>query len=310
MSYDVAKKLAHVLYSLLGETSLERGPLRKSISRSELKGSSAARRVRRSRQTGDKMTSKSLFKVSGISHKLFGAGVALVALIAGVTYAAQMPSSFFDPEQPQRVPAVYEKAYIPQGYDNNDIVEVVLEGMFSSACWRPADIKVEVDHDRRKVLVGPAAYQYPGLCAQMVMRFDRVVPIGVLRSGVYDLVQATDGRKLGEIPVAVATTEEPDDYLYAPVEQAFFRDQGRSGQLIIAGHFPNDCWILDEVRVRVGDDVIVVQPIAKIERRRTCQEGSYPFHNISMIDFVQKGRYLLHVRSANAKSVNSMVEMQ
>lgn len=214
------------------------------------------------------------------------------------------------PVEPQKVPAAYTHAYIPAGFDSNDDVEVVLEGMFSSSCWRPADIQVAVDHDQRKVFVGPAAYMYPQrLCAQMIMPFDRVVSLGMLKAGVYELVQATDGAVLGKIPVSAAVTDAPDDFTYAPISQAFFKAGTGSGELMIVGNFPNNCMSLDEVRVGVQKDVVVVQPIAKVEKRRDCKDGSFPFNSSTIVNFIPNGRYLMHVRSANAKSINTLIDV-
>lgn len=132
---------------------------------------------------------------------------------------------------------------------------------------------------------------------------------GVLKPGTYKLIQATDGADLGEIPVQAAQSERPDDFMYAPVSQAFFKKRGADGDVTLAGNFPNSCMQMDEVKVTLEPKVIVLQPIAKIDKRLGCHDGHYPFQVKTKIPNIPAGRYLLHVRSMNAKSINSLVDM-
>lgn len=250
---------------------------------------------------------KNRFVALNVARTLFAGLMAAGTLVASNANAQTAPL----PSEPTKVPAAYEKAYIPVGFDSNDQVEVTLEGRFSSSCWRPADIQVAVDHDKKEAYIGPAAYKYPQLlCAQMVLPFDRTVNLGLLQKGDYKLIQATDGKVLGTIPVKQATTDAPDDYLYAPVSQAYFKGGVGGGRLTIAGNYPNNCMMVDQVKIDVQPDVIVVQPIAKIEKRRDCKDGSFPFTNTTMLNFMKSGHYLLHVRSMNSKSINNLVDVK
>jgi hypothetical protein len=235
-----------------------------------------------------------------------GAFVAAIAF-AGAAFGQTVPPIM---TEPTKIPAAYQTAYIPGGFDSNDSVEVVLEGRFSSSCWRPAEISFAVDQDKNEIHVGPAAYLYPArLCAQLILPFDRVVNFGVLKPGMYKLIQATDGVELGEVPVKAAQTERPDDFMYAPVSQAFFKKKGADGEVTLAGNFPNSCMQMDEVKVTLEPKVIVLQPIAKIDKRLGCQDGHFPFQVKTKIPSIPAGRYLLHVRSMNAKAINSLVDM-
>ncbi len=239
---------------------------------------------------------------------LMGAFVALSAFAGAAFGQATTPPIM---AEPTKIPAAYQTSYIPGGFDSNDSVEVVLEGRFSSSCWRPAEVEVAVDHDKKEIYVGPAAYLYPArLCAQMILPFDRVVSFGLLKPGAYKLIQATDGAELGSIPVAQSQTERPDDFLYAPVSQAFFKERSTYSEVTIAGSFPSSCMMMDEVKVTIEPKVIVIQPIAKIEERLGCTDGSFPFQQKTKIEGIPSGRYLLHVRSMNAKAINSLVDVK
>ena len=230
---------------------------------------------------------------------MFRLTVSLIALIACATADAQ----------PTSVPATFNTVYVPSGFDSNDNVQIVGEGMFRNTCYRPAPTWVGVDHAKREVRVGPVAYEYSGLCLQLILPFDRVLDVGILQPGKYDVVQATDGQKLGEIPVRKATSLMPDDHLYAPINQAFFRQKGLSGEVMLSGEFLTDCMVLEEVKVTVEPRVIVLQPIARIIERNGCLRGRFPFNRLVNIDLLASGRYLLHVRSMNAKAVNTLVQV-
>lgn len=255
----------------------------------------------------------SLDNLGRLQHVLMACAIASIFWLSSTalsteTRAQGIISSFT--YQPTKIGAVYDRAYIPGGFDSNDSVEVVLEGSFSSSCWRPAETNYKVDQDRMEIFVGPAAYLYPGrLCAQLVLPFDRVVNFGILKAGVYTLIQATNGAVLGEIPVRPAMTNRPDDFMYAPVAQAFFTKNGPHGEVLLGGNFPSSCMVTDEVRVTVEPKVIVLQPIIKLEKRLHCQDGSFPFQMNVIIPDIPQGRYLLHIRSMNAKSINSLIDM-
>lgn len=216
----------------------------------------------------------------------------------------------FAANDPVKIPAFYEKAYVPEGFDSNDQVEFVGEGLFSNTCYRPAETNVSVNHEKKTILVGPAAYQYAGFCLQVILPFDRVINAGLLKPGTYQVIQEINGAQLGQVNVKEAKTESADEFLYAPISQAFFRNSGMTSEIYLTGEFKNSCLSLDKVAVSVQKDVIVVQPIAKIDDNGNCQEGRFHFEELVKIDTLRKGRYLLHVRSMNAKSVNSLVDVK
>lgn len=212
--------------------------------------------------------------------------------------------------EPTKVAAAYNKVYAPGGYDSNDHIQIVGEGMFRNTCYRPASTTVRVDAENKKVFVGPAAYEYPGFCLQVVLPFERVIDVGLLKPGTWEVVQETNNTKLGLLNVKPAVTESPDDFTYAPVNQAFFRQKGLVSEIDLTGEFSSDCMTLDEVKVSVEQEAIVIQPIAKFEENRDCTNGRFPFSQTVKVDLVPKGRYLLHVRSMNANAVNALVNVQ
>lgn len=210
---------------------------------------------------------------------------------------------------PRPVQAVFDKIYAPDGFDSNDLVQVVAEGHFPDSCYRLADAKVEVDLANHDILLRPSALKYGGMCLQVIVPFHRVINIGLMPVGQYKIVQAVHGAPLGEMTIRPAQSREPDDFLYAPISQAVLQNVSGKAFVMISGVFPSSCFSMQEVRVKVEDDLIVVQPIANFAASRDCKSGKFPFENtVAVPEVVSGGRYLLHVRSMNGQAVNSLVD--
>lgn len=232
-----------------------------------------------------------------------------LAIFAALLYAS---TSYSFESNPKKVPAFYDTIYAPGGFDSNDHVEIVGEGMFRSTCYRPAETRVRVDNLNKTIYVGPAAYEYSGFCLQVLLPFDRVIDVGILEPGNYQIVQASDGINLGKLNIYAATTQSADDYLYAPISQAFFKNKGAKNEIFLTGYFSNSCLKLKDVRVTVEPKVIVVQPIAEmaVDSEQACEDGNFHFEKTVEVDFLKSGRYLLHIRSMNSKSVNTLVDVK
>jgi hypothetical protein len=209
---------------------------------------------------------------------------------------------------PVKKPALFNEVYIPGGFDDNDVVQIVGEGLFRNSCYRPGPTAAKVDQKNFTVTLNPAAYEYPGICLQVILPFERTVDVGILHDGTYKVIQNEE--QIATFKVAKARTLSPDDYLYAPISQAYFRQEGTVSKVLLSGDFPTDCMALDHVVTRVENKVLVIQPIAKMEERGDCKQGKFPFNTVATIDLVPQGRYLLHVRSMNAKAVNNLVDIK
>jgi hypothetical protein len=140
--------------------------------------------------------------------------------------------------------------------------------------------------------------------------FDRVIDIGIVPPGNYDIYQVGDEKKLGMLPVKEATTDSPDDFLYAPISQAFVDEKDEKSELILKGEFPTDCMSIDNIKIGWQNEVVVVQPIVELEKREGCAMGYFPWTKRIPIAASKQGRYLLHVRSMNAKAVNNLVDVK
>lgn len=234
--------------------------------------------------------------------QFFASIFVLVSVFAGSDALAE--------SAPVKVPVLYDKLFAPNGFDSNDHIQIVGEGLFRNACYRSAGADVSIDEASKTIRVNPVAYEYSGFCLQVLLPFDRVMDVGILSAGKWQVVQEGDrGKKLGEFTVRRALQETPDDHLYAPISQAFHRQKDGRSEITVTGTFSNSCLSLQEVRTSVENNVIVVQPIAALASRAGCSEGRFEFSRTITMDHIEGGHYLLHVRSMNGKAVNSLVDI-
>lgn len=218
--------------------------------------------------------------------------------------------------QPLEIDAPVDKIFIPQGFDDNDNVEVVAHGDFMNGCYRVGKSDSFVDEDAKRITIEVSAYRYQhekdqdAVCMQVMTPFIQKVKVGVLKAGTYTVSVKGAGEAVEEtLTIVRRKTEDPDDFLYAPVENAYLKVDDRGKQsLLLQGTYPHwlvGCQKIKEVRVnRNPSDVMVVLPITEVSEDN-CQDYSFNFsHRVNLPEpFMQEG--LLHVRVMNGASTNT-----
>lgn len=213
-------------------------------------------------------------------------------------------------QNPEIVDVSLQKSFIPIGFDDNDRVQVTVEGMFPNTCYKVSTTGASVNEEQKTIQFRQTAYHYSGVCLQMIVPFTQVVDVGLVKAGEYDLYDGTSGIWLGKLPVNRATHPEADDFLYAPVTDAFLTvDASATKTLTLVGAFSDRCTVLSDVKVSYFPEVIVVQPVAKRLGER-CEPGTIRFTKTIELDASLKGTYLLHVRAMNGQAINKIVEAQ
>jgi hypothetical protein len=234
-----------------------------------------------------------------------------LGLNTGVTLAAD--------QNPVEVPAEIEKIFIPQGFDDNDNVEVVVHGNFPNTCYQVGNVEAKVDAQARTVTVSATSFKYPGkFCIQSITPFIQTVKLGLIPEGNYQVIYSKDEQVRNSLDVTRRKTESPDDYLYATVENAYIDVNFETGKqaLKMQGHFPFffiGCMVLKDVRVlKSSGDVLVVQPIAEIvtdEAVCDTQTADRSFDYTSGLTEPFQGEGLLHVRTLNGTSLNRFIDI-
>ena len=137
-----------------------------------------------------------------------------------------------------------------------------------------------------------------------------------MEAGSYKIISGLNKRELGVLPVAGSLTRNADDYLYAPVSQAFFEpvvgSETGEAKVILTGEFTNSCMKVSEVKVSIEPKVLVILPISEAlatNELEGCRTGKFPFRKEVMVNGLKAGSYLLHIRALNATAVNKVVEV-
>jgi hypothetical protein len=211
--------------------------------------------------------------------------------------------------EPAVEPVALDAAYIPEGFDSNDKTQIVVEGWFTSSCYRFGNARVQIDNASKTIKIAPIAFVYGGTCLDVMVPFHTTIDIGVVKPGKYRVVEIVGGKTIGQMPVAEARTEAADDFLYASVSQAFLDVAGRTPRVVLAGEFNNTCMEMADIKTFVQGNTIVVLPIAKMNNRGLCKPGRAPFQHVIPVEVHRSGRYLLHVRSLNGNAINMLVDV-
>lgn len=224
----------------------------------------------------------------------------LVFLISGLAFAQELPTLRY---------SKIETSYIPNGFDSNDNVQMVVEGVYRDTCSRPAGTQFKVNAASKTIEILSYEYRYEGPCLDVLVPHNEVVNVGVVPDGNYRVMQS-NGADLGRLNIVRATKSSPDDYLYAPVSNAQLTSRNGKVVITVSGAFTNSCMKLAQVVPHVQPKVISVQPIAEIDHRvGNCINGNFPFESSVVISNVRAGRYLLHVRSLNGNAVNNLFDI-
>ena len=237
---------------------------------------------------------------------LFPTLIALTLALLSLAHADEGVTSFT--EAPQYV-------FTPKGFDDNDNVQVVLEGNFGNFCFHTAPAQVQIDGSR--IYIDNTIYSMDHCVnALMYIPYTRVVDIGVLPVGNYE-VWISDGvgnyQKRATLPVVKSRPSlyTPDDELYAPVTEVSFQagQNGSDPSLTVRGSLNNTCLTLGNIQVKSpGGNVIEVLPQANLVRDAGCASTVIPFSKtVTLSHFPAKGDVLLHVRSMGGQSVNRVV---
>lgn len=233
----------------------------------------------------------------------------LLLATATILAATVLSTATAQASRPVLVSANFDVGYAPTGFDTNDQVQFAAEGLLPDSCHKPAPPELDVDLTAQRIHVKPNALRYAGPCLDVVVPYSQVIDVGLLPSGVYTIYAGTSRKVIGRLPVREAVSAAPDDFLYAPVAQAFYRKNTARHAIILTGEFTNSCISFVETRVSVDKNVITVQPITQLREGTNCRVGRFPFEKRAELPQMRPGRYLLHVRSLNATAVNSLINV-
>lgn len=217
------------------------------------------------------------------------------------------------PNAPKTVETALTKAYIPLGFDDNDRIQIAVAGTFKNTCYKVGPHALKVDAENKTITVQQQAYLYNGVCLQMFVPYSEVIDVGIIPSGNYKVIDSQSGKTLADLPVNQGTSAGPDDFTYAPVSDAYVVNDQDTGKHVLAlsGSFGDRCSDFEDIKVKVANDVIIVQPVLSRKSDISCAPEKVRFlKTIELGNDVKDGVYMLHVRSLNGQAINKLVDLE
>ena len=209
---------------------------------------------------------------------------------------------------PVEVMVPIEDVYSPKGFDSNDNSQIIISGYLPNLCHRAPKSIVKVVGNKIDIKVVSLKYDPSNpYCPEMVVPFVEAIDLGVMDKGVYDIL--VNGKSIYErrsnIQVDEASSDAVDEYVYAGVE--YVEKELGSRKVVLKGYNPSDCFILDEIEVIDNNkDVYSIMPKMK-QISDFCALKMVPFeYDFIVPDKLKSDKVLLHVRSVQGKSVNSI----
>ena len=230
-----------------------------------------------------------------------------LTVLLGVFCTSLALSAAVAPAPIKRTIAV-SHVYIPYGFDSNDTSTLLLEGTFPNLCYQNPEAKVTYEGNKINIEM-TATYRKPGnaQCAQLVLPFVQQVSLGILDRGNYEIVvnEGSMEEKREDLYIEEAASHAVDSYVYANVEYIEKKEDSRTVTLV--GYNPSDCFQLKEVGVFNNDkDTYSITPIME-QVRAHCPMKMTPFrYEVEIPKSLKVRQALLHVRSMNGKSVNTL----
>ena len=144
------------------------------------------------------------------------------------------------------------------------------------------------------------------------IQFTNLLELGNLKAGTYTVKYNTGSKvETKTFEVSAAVSSGIDDFLYAPVSNAFIPEliySTDSAEVILTGILTNTCMTFNgEVNVKRMGNVFIVLPKMSLNTFAQCSPTQIPLQSIVSLGAIKKeGRYLVHVRSTTGRSVNKV----
>jgi hypothetical protein len=217
---------------------------------------------------------------------------------------------------PEVILAPVDHLYIPKGFDSNDSVEVVVTGTFPNVCYSRNSVNVRLRGEEIDIEVTALAPEQLGklvnekFCAEMEVPFKEVISLGNLQGGDYKVNVNQEAKiSLSEVlTVSEATSSAVDDNVYAAVD---YVEQLSDKDFNLKGWKYSNCFEVKEIKIVSNKkDTFSILPIMK-QVSTHCPMKGMPFtYPVKLnLEALQTKRPLLHVRTLDGKSVNSIVNM-
>ncbi|MCB0394736.1 MAG: hypothetical protein KDD25_09260 [Bdellovibrionales bacterium] len=206
------------------------------------------------------------------------------------------------------------------GFDDNDSVEIVLDGELPNTCYEIGSAQVRrvgnvfwvSQYSTLRDVQGCDEDQQLPEVLDWPVNYSNVITLGKLKTGDYKVafIGPNGEAQYRPLNIAPATGSSIDEKLYAPVTSAFVPEimvESDDVQVALTGVLKKSCVRMkedDRDLVQKIGNVLVILPELELLPQRECFSTLRPIHQIVSLGHLEPGRYLLHVRSAGGRAVN------
>ena len=203
-----------------------------------------------------------------------------------------------------------DHVYSPTGFDTNDKTEIIISGFLPNLCHKSPKTEIKITGTKVDIKLSSLYYQPTDyFCPEAIVPFVEVVSLGLLNKGNYEITVNgnTPYETKGEILINDSISNAVDERIYARVDYVDKSNGTRTVEL--KGYNPSDCFVLDEIKtVSNNKDTLSVLPIMK-QVSSFCPRKMVPFsYQYNVPKSLEFEKILLHVRSMEGKSVNSLFD--
>ena len=201
------------------------------------------------------------------------------------------------------------RIFVPSGFDDNDEIQVVLDGQLPDGCHKLAHTELRRSEGSNAIVAVQWARKFPGQCPIVFVDFSTVINIGRLAAGEYAV--SSPGLDPRTLAVEAAPSNGQDNFIYANLDSVYVESgDGPIFRAELSGTMTNSCLKWGETKVIDQGDVLIILPIMIYEDNGQCHVISEPFTKlVPLPDRLPDGRNLVHVRSMNGQSVNYVFEV-
>lgn len=208
------------------------------------------------------------------------------------------------------VDAKINHVFVPEGFDNNDNVELVIKGELPNTCY--SIYKTESKVTGNKIEIFAKAFNREGEvnanCERIRVPYTEIVRVGNLQGGNYQIITNSEEQKLS---VSEASTNSMDEFVYASVSYIDLGfTGGTQGSALLVGTTPNGCYEFDRLEyISNKNDTLSVLPIMKKVRDTCSKKRERIFIPINYdLESFPHPEMLIFARSLEGKSVSAIVE--
>lgn len=250
---------------------------------------------------------------------------AISATTTSTTFAAppsetQDEGSALDP-QSKEVP-VYGVFAPKFGFDDNDDVQVVIDGYLPNSCYQKGKTKVLVNPTTKTIVITQyAKLEESDLCndqenlppeMKVPLKFMSEADIGELTLGDYRIqYNSLEGPKERSLNIEAAQNRNNiDNVFYAITSNAYVKEVVDASQphfsVSLTGYLNSPCVSLsNKMKGVLVNDVIILLPEI-VKNGGVCPPVTQDFSLDLSLKTPPPGRYLLHIRSLNGTAVNRL----